>query len=179
VLVAAGAIAFTLQPSSADSSLIVGERRAVSDRVEIGRWLRGSVPERTTVAAVPVGAIAYESRLTVIDMLGINDEHIAHRDVALGDFPAGHEKYDSEYVLDRQPDIIILSDGLSAWPWTSADYATLNGAFIPAIVDMLNSQRLAREYERRAVEIREGAWLNLYVRRGAVAVLEKTQAAPK
>lgn len=178
VLAAAAAIVLTLHPSAADSNLIVGERRAVSGRAEIGRWLRANLPDTTTVAAVPVGAIAYESHLPIIDMLGINDEHIAHRDVHLGDFPAGHEKYDSEYVLDRQPDIIILSDGLSASPWTSADYATLNTVFIPAVLDMLNSPRLAREYERRAVEVREGKWLNVYVRHGAAPVLAKTSAAP-
>ena len=172
------AIVFTLHPSSADSNLIVGERRAVADRVDIGRWFRENLPGDTTVAAVPVGAIAYASRLTVIDMLGINDEHIAHRDVDLGEFAAGHEKYDSDYVLDRQPDIIILFDSLSRSPWTAAEYATLNGAFIPAVVDMLNSPRLAREYERRAVEVREGKWLSLYVRPGAAQVLAKTQAAP-
>lgn len=175
---AAAAIAFTLHPSAADSNLIVGERRAVSDRAEIGRWLRANLPDTTTVAAVPVGAIAYESHLTIIDMLGINDEHIAHRDVALGTFAAGHEKYDSEYVLDRQPDIIILSDGLSASPWTSADYVTLNTVFIPAVLDMLNSPRLAREYERRTVEVREGKWLNVFVRHGAASALAKTSAAP-
>ena len=147
-------------------------------REEIGRWLRANLPETASVAAVPVGAIAYESHLTIIDMLGINDEHIAHRDVDLGEFPAGHEKYDSEYVLDRQPDIIILFDGLSASPWTSADYATLNNVFIPAVIDMLDSERLAREYERRAAEIQEGQWLNVYVRRGATQALAKTQAAP-
>lgn len=178
VLVAAAAIVFTLHPSSADSNRIVGERRAVSDRVEIGRWLRASLPGATTIAAVPVGAIAYESHLPIVDMLGINDEHIAHRNLELGEFPAGHEKFDSEYVLDRQPDIIILFDGLSASPWTSADYATLNTTFIPAVVDMLSSPRLAREYERRAVEVREGKWLNVYVRFGATPVLATTVAAP-
>ena len=178
VFACAGAILFTLQPSAADSDRISGERQAVSDRAEIGRWLRGNLPDTTVVAAVPVGAIAYESHLTVIDMLGINDEDIAHRDIALGEFPAGHEKYDSEYVLDKQPDIIILFDGLSASPWTSLDYATLNNVFIPAVVDMLGSQRLAREYERRAVEVQEDKWLNVYVRRGAAPVLAKTEAAP-
>jgi arabinofuranosyltransferase len=177
-LVVAAAIVFTLHPSSADSSRIVGERRAVADRVEIGRWLHANLPDTTTVAAVPVGAISYESRLAVIDMLGINDEHIAHRDVPLGEFPAGHEKYDSAYVLDQQPDIILLFDGLSASPWTAGDYAGLNGAFIPAVVDMLNNQRLSLEYERRAVQVREGKWLNVYARRGATAVLAKTGAAP-
>ncbi len=174
----AGAILFTLHPSSTDSSRISGERTAVRQREEIGRWLRANLPETASVAAVPVGAIAYESNLAIIDMLGINDEHIAHRDVDLGEFPAGHEKYDSEYVLDRQPDIIILFDGLSASPWTSADYATLNNVFIPAVIDMLGSERLAREYERRAVEIQEGQWLNVYVRRGEAQAMEKTQPAP-
>ena len=178
VLVAAAAIVFTLHPSSADSNRIVGERRAVDDRAEIGRWLRDNLPGTTSVAAVPVGAIGYESRLTIIDMLGINDEHIAHRDVPLGEFPAGHEKYDSEYVLDRRPDIIILSDGLSASPWTSADYATLKASIIPAVADMLGNERLPREYERRTVQVREGKWLNVYVRREATPVLATTAAAP-
>ena len=177
-LVAAAALVFTLQPSAADSSLIAGERRAVADRMEIGRWLRANVPATTTVAVVPVGAIAYESRLTVIDMLGINDEHIAHRDVDLGEFPAGHEKYDSEYVLDQHPDIVILFDGLSTSPWTPTDYAGLKSSFIPAVIDMLKSERLAREYERRAARLRDGKWLNVYVRLDATLVFARTEPAP-
>jgi hypothetical protein len=177
-LVAAAALIFTLHPSAADSSLIVGERRAVADRVEIGNWLHANLPDTTIVAAVPVGAIAYESRLKVIDMLGINDEHIAHRDVDLGEFAAGHEKYDSEYVLDQHPDIIILFDGLSTSPWTPTDYAGLKSSFIPAVIDMLDSQRLAREYTRRAVMLRDGNWLNVYVRLDATPVLARTEAAP-
>ena len=177
-LAAAAAIALTLFPSAADSNRIFGERRAVDDRAETGRWMRDNLPGTTSVAAVPVGALAYESHLTVIDMLGINDEHIAHRGVDLGEFPAGHEKYDSQYVLDQQPDIIILSDGLSAEPLTAARYANLNGAFIPAVIDMLNTPRLAWAYERRAVKLQEGKWLNLYVLRSAKAVLAKTEPAP-
>ena len=177
-LVAAAALIFTLHPSAADSNLIVGERHAVADRVEIGRWLHANLPDTTTVAAVPVGAFAYESRLTVIDMLGISDEHIAHRDVDLGEFPAGHEKYDSEYVLDQHPDIIILFDDLSTSPRTSTDYEGLKSSFIPAVIDMLKSQRLAREYTRRAAMLRDGKWLNVYVRLGSAPVLTRTEAAP-
>jgi arabinofuranosyltransferase len=173
-----GALAFVLYPSVSDSNGIKGERRAVNDRAAAGRWLYENVPPTTVVAAIPVGAIAYESRLDVVDMLGINDEHIAHRDVPLGDFAAGHEKYDSEYVLDQEPDIIILFDGLSNQPVSQGDYARLNNVFIPALIDMLNSDRLKREYTPRTVEIREGKWLNVFVRRESPALLARTQPAP-
>ena len=172
-----GALAFILYPTVTDSTSINGERRAVEERAEIGRWLRANVPDNTSIAAVPVGAIAYESQRNIIDMLGINDETIAHRDVPLGEFPAGHEKYDSEYVLDKQPDIIILFDGLSSAPWGTPQYDVLRGVIIPAILDMLNNERLDRLYERRAVEVREDKWFNLYVRRGAVGLLARTRPA--
>ena len=177
-VVAAGAIAFTLYPSAGDAPGIDGERRAVRDRIDVARWMRRELPPSTSIAAVPVGALAYESQLQTIDMLGINDEHIAHRDLPLGLFAAGHEKYDTEYVLDRQPDIIILFDGLSSNPWTSTDYARLSGVFIPAVVDMFENPRTANEYERRTVAIGEGNWFNLLVRRQAQAVLTKTTPAP-
>lgn len=173
-----GALAFVLYPTVTDSTSIVGERRAVEERAEIGRWLRGNVAADSEIAVVPVGAIAYESQRNIIDMLGINDEHIAHRELPLGEFPAGHEKYDSEYVLDRRPDIIILFDGLSGSPWSSREYDMLRGVIIPAVTEMLENERLDKLYQRRAVEIREGKWFNLYVRREAVGLLAKTQAPP-
>ncbi|MEX2245317.1 MAG: hypothetical protein WEC75_01405 [Dehalococcoidia bacterium] len=175
----AGTAAFTLYASigGAEHLGIVGERHAVADRVEIGRWLRDNVPDDTVVAVIPAGAIPYESRLPTIDMLGISDEHIAHRDVQLGGLAAGHEKYDSEYVLDQAPDIIILFDGLADEPRMRAGYAVLENVIIPAAVDMVTNERLWREYDTRSVEIREGRWFNLLVRRDASAVLVRTRTS--
>jgi hypothetical protein len=172
------ALAFVLYPTVTDSTSIVGERKAVQDRATIGRWLRDNVAPNTQVAAVPVGAIAYESRLDIIDMLGINDEHIAHRDISLGEFAAGHEKYDSDYVLEQRPDIIILYDGLSGTPWSTPEYEMLRGVIIPAVTDMLANDDLDRLYQRRAVEVAAGQWFNMYVRRGAVGLMAKTTAPP-
>ena len=109
-----------------------------------------------------------------IDMLGINDEHIAHRDLALGEYGAGHEKYDAEYVLDREPDIILLVDALDDAPRDQAGYAGLAGGIILARIDMLNTPRLWEEYQARSVEIAEGKWLNLLARRDASEVLART-----
>jgi hypothetical protein len=172
------AVAVTLHPQVVDAIDIRGERRAVDSRVRTGQWLRDTFDDDTTVATIPVGAIGYESELYVIDMLGITDEHIAHRDLPIGELAAGHEKYDSDYVLDLEPDIIILFDGLTAQPLGAAAYGRLSGIFIPAAIDIVNNERLFEEYERRAVQL-EDRWLNLLVRRDARDVLAATEPAPE
>ena len=174
---AAALLLFTLQASALDNNIRV-ERQAVEDRADIGRWLAASVPSAASIAVIPAGAIPYESDLRTIDMLGINDEHIAHRDLPIGKFAAGHEKYDGAYVLDRQPDIIILEDTLTDSAWSREDYERLRIALIPARVDMLDQPRLWEEYEARSVELREGSWFNLLVRREASDVLAQTQSPP-
>ena len=126
---------------------------------------------------VAAGAIPFESGLETIDMLGLNDEHIAHRDLEVGLLPAGHEKYDSEYVLNRQPDIIILADFLTDDPYEDEeDYAVLKSTLIPARVDMLESRRLWDEYDPRSMQIEEGRWFNMLVRRQPVAVRGSAQS---
>lgn len=169
-------MAFNLYPSSTDSA-IVTERLAMKYRIDIGRWLHEGVPEDTSIAVVAAGAIPFESRLITIDMLGINNEHIAHRELDIGSFPAGHEKYDSEYVLDRQPDIIILTDALTGEPLGQDGYAAYGENLIPAVLDMLATPRLWAEYEARSVQVgSEGLWFNLLVRRDASDVLLATVA---
>jgi hypothetical protein len=175
----AGLVAFTLQPSSRDQAL-VSEREGMRDRIAIGRWLGDHFPENTLIAVVAAGAIPYESDLPTIDMLGLNDEHIAHRDVKIGKLPAGHEKYDTEYVLDRQPDIIILADFLTDDPYDGEeDYAELKSTLIPARVDMLDNRRLWDEYDPRSIEIEEGRWFNMLVRRQPVAVRSAGNPPPR
>jgi hypothetical protein len=169
-------MAFTLYASSVDPALRE-ERRANSNRNDIGRWLRANVPSDTTVALTAAGIIPFRSGLYTIDMLGINDEHIAHRNVPLGYFGAGHEKYDVEYVLDRQPDIILAADIFSNVPYDRERYRSLESVIIIAISDMLRNPRLFQEYEPRAVEILEGQWFSLLVRKDAAAVLARTQPA--
>ncbi len=73
----------------------------------VGEWLRENVPPDTLFATNTAGSIPYYSKLPTIDMLGLNDEHIAHRDVkSMGQGQAGHEKGDGKYVLSRKPDYI-------------------------------------------------------------------------
>jgi hypothetical protein len=52
----------------------------------------------------------YYAERPTIDVLGLNDEHIAHQPgTSLGQAKAGHEKTDPAYVLGRRPEIITWS----------------------------------------------------------------------
>lgn len=172
------AVAVTVHPQVVDAIYTRGERQAVEDRVTIGRWMRETLPDETVVALIPVGAFGYQSRLPVIDMLGITDEHIAHRELDLGSLAAGHEKYDSDYVLDQEPDIILLFDSLTSGPVGVEAYGRLTNVFIPAANDMITNERLFEDYERRVVRV-EDKWLNLLVRKDASDLLGQTEPAPE
>ncbi|MBW8875304.1 MAG: hypothetical protein JF614_10110 [Acidobacteria bacterium] len=68
----------------------------------LGREQRGAV-----LAVDGAGKVPYFSNLRTIDMLGLADVHIAHRQAdARGYFWAGHAKSDLPYVLSRRPDLI-------------------------------------------------------------------------
>jgi len=74
----------------------------------VGRALREHLPSTATIAVNASGALPFVSELRTIDMLGMNDAHIAHRPVPLGRGLAGHEKGDGRYVLSRRPEVVLL-----------------------------------------------------------------------
>ncbi|MBD3237340.1 MAG: hypothetical protein GF330_11590 [Candidatus Eisenbacteria bacterium] len=82
---------------------------------EAGEWLAENAPPDAVIATNTAGSVPYFSKLRAIDMLGINDETIAHRDLPqLGRGRAGHEKGDGRYVLSRSPDFIQLGSSLGS-----------------------------------------------------------------
>ncbi len=76
---------------------------------EVGLWLREQVPPGTWLATNTAGSVPYFSGLPTIDMLGLNDSHIAHTEApAMGRGKAGHEKADGAYVFSRRPDLVLF-----------------------------------------------------------------------
>ena len=78
------------------------------------RWLDANSPRNAVIASTPAGSIAFHMDRYVIDMLGLNDVHIAHSkgavSGAMGQGRAGHEKGDGKYVLARSPDYILMGN---------------------------------------------------------------------
>jgi arabinofuranosyltransferase len=67
-----------------------------------GRWLAEASPPDALVAASDIGALGYYSRRPILDMFGLVDTHLARRP------GKQHGKIDVAYVLDRQPDVVVL-----------------------------------------------------------------------
>ncbi len=86
------------------------------DRWEtLGRHLREQHPD-AVLAIDAAGKVPFFSGLRTIDMLGLNDEHIAHGDARSG-FRIGHNKFDPRYVMARKPDLIAawMKPNLDLW----------------------------------------------------------------
>ena len=63
-----------------------------------------------TLATGAAGKIPFfMSESYVFDMLGLNDEYIAHQDMVY--FIVGHSKYDADYILANEPELI------TSWVW--------------------------------------------------------------
>lgn len=102
--------------------------KATRARVALGKWLRDNVPPDTFIAVDAAGQIPYYSGLRTLDMFGVNDVHTAHVKVGtMGQGVPGHEKFDFDYIMWRQPDLIIAGasflDGSKIYervdvPWT-------------------------------------------------------------
>ena len=140
-------------------------RRAVGQHRAIGEWLHETLPPDYTVAQIATGIVPYYSQLPTIDMLGVNDRHIAHRDIPLGYGVAGHEKEDGGYVISRKPEIIWLELALEPTPRTTPqDYEPPRYTeWVPVKTNITRNAYVWLLYRPVAIRIGEG-WLNLLVR---------------
>jgi len=70
---------------------------------EAGLWLRQNAAPGDLVAVNHAGALPFYSGLPTLDMVGLNDRHIAR-------LPGSrHGKYDPAYVLSRKPRFVALN----------------------------------------------------------------------
>lgn len=78
-----------------------GEMTQVSRQV--GLWLRAHARPTDLVAVNHAGAVPFYSGLPTLDMVGLNDRHIAR-------LPGTrHGKFDADYVLARKPRFVVLN----------------------------------------------------------------------
>jgi hypothetical protein len=109
-------------------------RAGVASGYAIGQYLRNHFPQDTLVALNPAGAIPFYSQMPTIDMLGLNNYHIAHYGERDPRLRYGHQVGDGKYVLSQEPDIVLLGAGSSRLPgpfisdqeiWHSTEFWTL------------------------------------------------------
>lgn len=108
IVLLAGLSVFNLTRSTPFDQIVRGDDESVWLWREMGWWLADHAQPGESMAAMGAGAIPYYSDRETIDLLGLNDRHIARLDVeGLGTGVAGHEKRDPDYVLnERRPTYI-------------------------------------------------------------------------
>lgn len=103
-----------------------------------GQYINTHFPKGSLIALNTAGSTPYYApENTYIDMLGLNDHHIARRKVKINydleyQWAPGHNKGDGRYVLERKPDYIILGPAagrsIDEKIWFLSDYEMSNMA---------------------------------------------------
>ena len=123
----------------------------------------GSLVALNTAGSTPY----FAGQHRYIDMLGLNDPHIAKRHIEEIQLPwqrvPGHWKGDGDYVLSRQPDFIIVGPAegtVASNPWFLSD------------LEMANDPRFAQDYalfraqlDQHGAEIEGGELVFTYYQR--------------
>lgn len=92
--------------------------------VTAGKFLGQTFPGET-LATGGLGKMPFYSGLYAEDILGLTDPVLARRPVATADYQPGHMKFDPDYTLARQPDLIanwIFQNGDLAYALTKQKY---------------------------------------------------------
>jgi len=111
--------------STAYAGVVMGWRKvdpAAYHGKLVGQYIKENWQKNSLVALNTAGSTAFYSKLRCIDMLGLNDKHIARTkpkrtSLYWANLP-GHRKGDGLYVLARKPDYIIIGGAegyMGAW----------------------------------------------------------------
>ncbi len=136
------------------------DRSQVNAFIAIGKKLGEIAAPGESVAVGACGAIPYYSELETIDVLGLNDRHIA-RTPFTGEITDafGHEKGDGAYVLSRRPTYMIPLPILTPRPNPG------RSEFERSFVEIFRSPEFPRHYEFKSIEIAPGQHFNYYERK--------------
>jgi len=134
-----------LNPRTEDGASYVGTR--------VGRYIANEWPSDSLIALNTAGSTPYyATKNTYIDMLGLNDRHIARRKIGKNQMLSGwqrvpgHSKGDGAYVLSREPDYIIAGP---------AHGDTIDSPWFLSELEMQRDPRFKANYEIREVELDE------------------------
>ena len=150
----------SLNPRGQDPAAFVG--------AIVGKHIANAWPEDSLIALSTAGSTPYfADRHRYIDMLGLNDSHIAKRRVDELQLPwqhaPGHLKGDGAYVLDRRPDFIILGPAegtVASNPWFLSDLELAQDARFD---DEYSLSRV--ELDRAGRRVEQGGLVFTYYRR--------------
>ena len=102
-------IAYLYNQISDEENILAKEERWEWDGKVIGLMLKNGFGDVSPKLAIePAGVVPYYSQLPALDILGLNDYHIAHNPPEqFGTGWIGHELGDPNYIMSQEPDLMI------------------------------------------------------------------------
>ncbi len=164
---------FTACPKGAQAKELVPKyNKGDAANIKTGEWFAKVFPSSTKMAINPAGIIPYYTGFHTIDMLGLNDKHIARQRVEKGGKGlVGHMKFDANYVFSKKPDIIIVGAAeLLPCPISIQkiqEYYQWISQVLPGDRELLIDKRLSNEYELVAVNITRDSFLPFFLPKGS------------
>jgi hypothetical protein len=167
-------------PGAADGThpYVWFENYFVARQARAAEWLNAHAAQDATVASTPAGSIAYHTRLRVIDMLGLNDVHIAHTKGAFGGTPgkgrAGHEKGDGAYVLRRAPEFILMGN-VAVLPFPLTHESMPDKIRLKSEHELWQNPQFHADYELKTVRLDDSGpfqYFSFYQRKSPAASVE-------
>lgn len=111
ILIVLAAAVFVPTFLFAEPRIVRSDRRHYSVHLHnTADYLDDHAAPAALIALTSSGAIPFFTDRPIVDLVGIADHHIAHDGVSLaGVGLPGHERYDNDYALAREPDWFVLN----------------------------------------------------------------------
>jgi hypothetical protein len=141
------------------------EVTAAQEWDRMGRWCADTLPPGS-IAMLMVGAIPYYCQRETIDIVGLTDAHIAREGKILADGAAGHQKFDTDYVLARAPRFIFFPT-LAQRPLfaiVESRWRLPRRTWTP-FMTLVTDKRTLDAYAYRAQRLEDGVWIEYLERR--------------
>ncbi len=140
--------------------------------VAAGRKLNEILPSDAWIAVTNAGRLPWFAERRTLDMMGLSDRHIARQPARRKRKSelAGHLKGDGKYVLDREPEVIVLLRLVVVEGSPLADNPRWRKlarrlAFAVSERELVRDPRFFREYRLYSVALPDvDAWLNVFAR---------------
>lgn len=170
-----GKLAFAILPilafSAAFAAPLPGQLQAEIDhkaqntrfaeyRKSVATWINSQNPD-ALVAANAVGVLGYYADARIVDMLGLNDAHIAHNGTRDAASAPGHQVGDGRYVLSREPDYIFPFSIKPEFQWETTEPYFVGDKELAELPEFKN------RYELRVVKLESGQTLSVFERKSA------------
>ena len=139
----------------------LADQRLAAAWSKVGRWIDRETPRHTVIATIVPGALGYFGRRPTIDMLGLTDRQVATERYVFPDAVHGHARFNTDYIFEREPDVVIYH---SSGRFSERMYADIDS--IPkehgyALYDFVHDPRCAERYEYGSVRLADGTWVEM------------------